>query len=107
MKLLGEEIDSEVAVLASLSRSSDTDNLARATLEDQQIANANVMTRDGDGIRSSTALDIANVLTDTLADTGGTAIFLVDYHLLTLSAMAMRMERVEDTISGFLDAVTE
>lgn len=34
MKLLGEEVDSEIAVLARLGRGCDTDDLARTTLED-------------------------------------------------------------------------
>ena len=34
MKLLGEEVDSEIAVLTSLSRGCDADDLARTTLKD-------------------------------------------------------------------------
>jgi len=50
MKLLGEEVDTEITVLAGLSRSGDADDLARATLQNQEIANANVVARDGDGV---------------------------------------------------------
>lgn len=50
VELLGEEINTEVAVLAGLSRSGDADDLARTTLENQEIANADVVAGDGDGV---------------------------------------------------------
>ena len=50
MQLLGEEINTQVSVLASGGRGSYTDDLARTALEDQQIANANVVGGDGDSI---------------------------------------------------------
>jgi len=50
MKLLGEEVHTEVTVLASLRGGGDADDLARAALEDQEIANADVVARDGDGV---------------------------------------------------------
>jgi hypothetical protein len=49
VQLLGEEVNTEVAVLAGLGRGGDADDLARATLEDQQVTNADVVARDGDG----------------------------------------------------------
>jgi len=53
MELLGEQIHAEVAVLASLGRRGDADDLARAALEDQEIANADVVAGDGDGVCGS------------------------------------------------------
>jgi hypothetical protein len=50
MELLGEEVHTEVAVLASLRRGRDANDLARAALEDQEIANADVVAGDGDGV---------------------------------------------------------
>ena len=50
VQLLSEEVHTEVPVLAGLSRSGDTDNLARAALQNQEIANADVVARDGDGV---------------------------------------------------------
>jgi hypothetical protein len=50
MELLGEQVHTEVAVLASLRRRGDPDDLARAALEDQEIANADVVAGDGDGV---------------------------------------------------------
>jgi len=49
MKLLGEEVDTEVTVLASLGGCGNADDLARAALKDQEIANADVVAGDGDG----------------------------------------------------------
>ena len=107
MKLLGKEVDSEVAVLASLSRRRYTDDLARAALEDQEITDADVVAWDSNGIGSSTTLDVAHALTDTLPDASWPPICLVNDHLLTLGAMAMRMERVKDTVGGFFKTVAE
>lgn len=50
MQLLGEEVDTQVSVLASGSGGGDTDNLARTTLEDQEIAETDVVSGDGDGV---------------------------------------------------------
>lgn len=49
VKLLGEQVNTEVTVLAGLSRGGDTDDLARAVLEDHQVTNADVVARDGEG----------------------------------------------------------
>ena len=53
MELLGEEVNTEVTVLASLRGGGDADDLARAALEDQEIANADVVAGDGDGVSGS------------------------------------------------------
>jgi len=49
MELLGEEVNTEVPVLTSLSRGSDTDDLAWSVLEDDQVTNADVVAWDGEG----------------------------------------------------------
>lgn len=53
VKLLGEQVNTEVTVLASLSRGGDTDDLARTVLEDDQITNTDVVARDGEGALGS------------------------------------------------------
>ena len=53
MELLGEEVNTEVAVLASLGGGGDADDLARAALKDQEIANADVVAGDGDSVGRS------------------------------------------------------
>ena len=50
VELLGEEVDTEVAVLASGSRGRDANDLAGAALEDQDVAEADVMARDRDRV---------------------------------------------------------
>jgi len=57
MELLGEEINTKVAVLASGSRGRDADDLAGAALEDEDVAKTDVMAGDGDGVGSGLGLD--------------------------------------------------
>jgi len=49
VELLGEEVNTEVTVLAGLSGGGDADDLARTVLKDDQITNADVVTGDGEG----------------------------------------------------------
>lgn len=51
IQLLGEEINTEIAVLSSLGGGGDANDLARAALEDHNIANADEVGRNGDGVR--------------------------------------------------------
>ena len=51
IELLGEEVYTEVAVLASLSRGRDADDLAWAALQHDDVTNADEMARDGDRVR--------------------------------------------------------
>ena len=53
MELLGEQVNTEVTVLASLRGGGDADDLARAALEDQEVTDADVVARDGDGVGGS------------------------------------------------------
>lgn len=50
VQLLGEEVNTEVTVLASGSRGGDADDLAGAALEHQDITHADVVAGDGDGV---------------------------------------------------------
>ena len=50
VQLLGEQVNTEVTVLASGTRGGDADDLARAALKDQDVAHADVVARDGDGV---------------------------------------------------------
>lgn len=50
VQLLGEEVDTEVTVLASGSRGGDADDLAGAALEHQDVTHADVVAGDGDGV---------------------------------------------------------
>jgi len=48
VKLLGEQINTKVTMLAGLSRCGDTDDLAGTVLENDQVTNADVVARDGE-----------------------------------------------------------
>lgn len=47
MQLLGEEVDTEVAVLAGGRRGGDADHLAGTVLEHEEVANADMVAGDG------------------------------------------------------------
>ena len=51
IQLLGEEVDAKVAVLACLRRRRNADDLARSALQDQQVADADMVARDRDSVR--------------------------------------------------------
>jgi hypothetical protein len=72
LQLAGEEVDTEVAVLAGLGGDRDANHLARAALEDQDVADANEVAGDRNclaGGATVTGLNNANV--------GGRSDFLV------------------------------
>ena len=94
-------------MLTGLRRSGDADDLAWSTLEDQKIADADVMAWDGNGVRRHTTLDDADILTDTIADAGGTTLFIQNDLFMIAVMVMMRVEGMEDTVGGFLDAVAE
>ena len=94
-------------MLAGLSRGGDTNDLTGTTLEDQQIADADVMAGDCNGISHSAAtLNIANSLMDPVPNTTRTSlsIFLLDNHLL---AFVLWMERMKDAVRGIFKTATE
>ena len=102
LQLLGEEINPQIAVLAGLSRSRDTDDLARTALEHNEVANTNMVggDRHGAGSDASGTLNEAIVLAGRLL-----AVTLDNSHLFTLVATAM--DRMQEAVGGTLDAATE
>lgn len=113
MQLLGEEVDSQVAVLTSLSGGGDADDLARTTLQDQKIANADVVAGDGDGVGSGHGS--AGAVRGTLT-WGRHGYFAVtdDDILVTLVAVLVLVvvvtsafEGVEDAVGGLVKTVAE
>lgn len=50
MQLLGEEVDTEVAVLSGGPRGRNADDLARTALEHQDVAHADVVAGDSDSV---------------------------------------------------------
>lgn len=98
VKLLGEEVDTEVAVLAGGGRGGDLDDLAGAALEDQEVTEADVVAGDGDSVGD---IAVAGV---TGAGTGGTAL-LVDVHINVVVVLVAT--GVGDAVSQLVHAGAE
>jgi hypothetical protein len=98
LQLAGEEVDTEVTVLASLGGDRDTDHLARAALKDQDVADADEVAGDGDGLASGAAvagLNDADVLTGS-SDLTGVGLLMLGVG-----------EGVQDTVGSALNAAAE
>lgn len=117
MELLGEQVNTEVTMLAGLGRGGDADHLARAALKDQEIANADVVARDSDGVgRSHGAGFEARCLNwgsegDARRSCFGRGIRFLDYNFLSVVVamvmMAGTVDGVKDTIGSFVETVAE
>ena len=107
MKLFGEEIYSEVTMLTGLSGGGDANDLARTTLKDQQVANANVVAWDRDGVWPTATFDVTDTFTHPFTYTRGTTLFSINCYFFTLGAMMMGMERMKDAVGSFFKTVTE
>jgi hypothetical protein len=91
MELLGEQVNTEVAVLAGGGGGGDADDLAGTALEHQDITHADVVARDGDGVGRAAAL---------AAGASGARGALLD-------VIATAALRVEDTVGHFVKTVAE
>lgn len=97
MELLGEEVDTKVAVLASGSGGGDADDLAGAALEDEDVTEADVVAGNGHGVG----------LVGTLRGRGGTAAGLANLTELN-TVMGLRGQHtVSNTISKLMKSPTE
>jgi len=104
LQLAGEQVDTEVAVLASLGGDGDADHLAGTALQDEDVTDADKVAGDGDGLAGNTAvagLHNADLLTDTLAEAGRAT--LIHDDLLAVVVV----EGVEDTLGSALNAAAE
>jgi hypothetical protein len=104
LKLASEEIDTQVSVLTGLWRGRDADDLARTALKDDEIADADELARNRDGVswEAAARLDEADLLADTLSHTAWTTFFIFDDHLFTV--MVVMLERVRDAVGSTLEA---
>jgi len=66
-----------------------------------------VVAGDRNSVRPSTAFDVADALANTFTYAGWAAVFLINDYLLTLGAVTMGVEGVENTVGSFLNAVAE
>jgi hypothetical protein len=99
--LLGEEVNTQVSVLASCRRGGDADDLARTTLKDQEIANADVVAGDGDSVGGARGFDRA--LGSSLRSS---AYLNVNFFRLMMVLMMMRFS-IEDTITDTVCRLVE
>lgn len=118
VELLGEEVHTQVAVLAGLCRGGDADDLARTALQDEQVADPDVVAGDGDGVGNHVGAGRGVAGRDALlgfvAGSGGHfALLDDDVFLNTLRTRLVVMvvvsavDRMEDTVGGTVKSVTE
>lgn len=100
LELAGEQVDTEVTVLAGLGRDRDADHLAGAALKDQDVADANEVAGDGDGLAGSTAVAGLDD-TDILTGSWGWRALVVNNFLVAV------VERVQQVIGRTLNATAE
>lgn len=104
LELLREEIDAEIAMLACLSGGGDADDLARAALKDEDVANADVVARDGDRVRRARARPSFRV---TWAAHGGHFTVLLDNNILLSLDVAVTTRAVQDAVGSAVKSVAE
>lgn len=114
MELLGEEVNTKVAVLASLGGGGDADDLAWASLEDEQVTNADVVAWDGDGVGGTHWTGVARrrVLAFAWGAHGDFAVFdndvlfTLNYTTVVMTTL-VALEGVKDAVGSTVEAVTE
>ena len=110
MKLLGEEIYTEVPVLASLSGRRDTNDLTWTALQYQEVTNTDVVAWNCDGAGgSTTALGISRTFTHDFAGSRCRSLFVVIVTIVVIVSFTFNdnlfptvmvaTERMQDTIS--------
>lgn len=107
LQLAGEQVDTEVTVLAGLGGDGDADDLARTALKDQDVANADEVDGDGDGLASDTlvtGLDNADLLANTFGEAGWATLVSDDF--LTVMVVVV-VEGVQNAVGSTLHATAE
>lgn len=75
LQLLGEEVHAEVAVLTSLGRQADTDDLARTALQNHKVADADKVAGDGycvEARHGAAGLNKADLITSSVSNAAWT-----------------------------------
>lgn len=120
VELLAEEVDTEVAVLASLCRGGDSDDLAGTALQNQQVADPDVVAGDGDGVGNhggarGRVTSLGRCWTGLVARSGGGDFAVLDDYVFfdTLGAgvrvvvVMTAVDGVQDSFGGAVESVTE
>lgn len=106
VQLLGEEVNTEVAVLASGRGGRDADDLARAALKHQEVTHADVVAGDGDGVGEVSLSRVAGAR----ARTRGTLLHLVVINVRVGVGFRVRVGvtgRVSDLVSKLVNTLAE
>jgi hypothetical protein len=100
--LLGEEVNTQVSVLTSCSRGGDADDLARTTLKDQEIADADVVAGDGNSVGRTRGFNRA--LGSSLRSS---AYLNVNFFRLMVVLVMMMRFSIEDTVTNTVSRLVE
>lgn len=106
VQLLGEEVDTKVAVLAGGRGGRDADDLAGAALEDQEVTQTDVVAGDGDGV-GNIAITAAAATAVGAGWTGrlvGSRCLHVNVHVNVLMVV---VAGVSDAVSQLVDSLAE
>jgi predicted secreted protein len=113
VELASEEVNTSVAALVSHGGAGDADDLARTTLEDKNVADADKVGRDrnrlGGSSSSAAGLDDANILLDAVTVTNW-APFVSDkyfFAVVVMVIMVVVMEGVRDAVDSAFHTTTE
>lgn len=96
MQLLGEEVNAKVSVLAGGSGGGDADDLARSALQHQEVAEADVMARNGNSVGDIRATSWARA-----------AVSHPDLLLNVHVNVVMVVVRVDNLVSKLVDTLAE
>jgi hypothetical protein len=89
--------------LTSCSRGGDADDLARTTLKDQEIADADVVAGDGDSVGRTRGFDRA--LGSSLRSSAYLNVNF--FRLMVVLVMMMMRFSIEDTVSRLVETMAE
>lgn len=105
MQLLGEEVNAQVSVLAGGRGGGDADDLARTTLKDQEIAEADVVAWDGDGVGCVCWLGDGSWQRSSAGATSSYG--NVNLFPINMVVMMMVVVTSQDTVSSLVKAVSD
>jgi hypothetical protein len=104
VQLLGEEVDAQVAVLAGGGRRGDADNLAGTALQDQDVAQADVVAGDGDRVGGHVVGRGADAAAGARLPDLGELCVMVSVRVMMMVNVALGME---DAVSHLVHTSTE
>lgn len=111
MQLAGEEVYTQVTVLASLRRHGDANDFGGTALQEENITNADEVALDGHTATTKAWLDEANLLNCTIADASGPGGLpgICHHNLLTRTTVMVMVvgEWMHDTVCGTFDSAAE